>query len=94
VAANKKVAHSASLPLTKAMWEYCCEARWVVFGFSLFFFLTAQTSRQVSPACLLACLLLAAQWKLVQPASPACRCRSPRHITQLPRRNCQPQARP
>jgi hypothetical protein len=30
------------------MWEYACEARWVVFICSLFFFLTAQASRQVA----------------------------------------------
>jgi hypothetical protein len=29
------------------MWEYCWDARWTIFFCSLFFFLTAQASRQV-----------------------------------------------
>ncbi len=44
-----KAVHSASLTLSKGLWEYACDARWLVFCFSLFFFLTAQASRQVSP---------------------------------------------
>lgn len=44
---NKAKARSASLTLRSAMWEYCCEARWIVFCFSLFFFLSAQCCRQV-----------------------------------------------
>lgn len=45
----KKV-HSASLTLRSALWEYCWDAGWIVFCFSLFFFLTAQASRQVGDA--------------------------------------------
>jgi ABC-type multidrug transport system fused ATPase/permease subunit len=30
------------------MWEYACEARWTIFAASLFFFLSAQTSRQMA----------------------------------------------
>ena len=60
-AKNKE--RSASLPLKAAIWEYCCDAKWLIFFCSLFFFLTAQASRQVrhsrrsscSPACLPAC---------------------------------------
>ncbi|GBF87685.1 hypothetical protein Rsub_00396 [Raphidocelis subcapitata] len=40
--------HSASLPLRAAMWEYACEARWIIFIFSVFFFLSAQCSRQLA----------------------------------------------
>ncbi|KAI8468106.1 MAG: hypothetical protein J3K34DRAFT_479395 [Monoraphidium minutum] len=41
-------AHSASLSLTRAMVEYAWEARWTIFVISLFFFLTAQISRQIA----------------------------------------------
>ncbi|GAB4815837.1 hypothetical protein N2152v2_002883 [Parachlorella kessleri] len=44
----KKVERSASLTLTRAMWEFCCEARWTIFLCSLFFFLSAQCSRQLA----------------------------------------------
>jgi ATP-binding cassette subfamily C (CFTR/MRP) protein 1 len=44
---SKKV-HSAQLTLGKAMWEYCWEARWILFWWSLFFFLSAQASRQLA----------------------------------------------
>jgi hypothetical protein len=69
-AENKKVARSASLPLTKAMWEYCCEARWIIFAFSLFFFLSAQASRQVCACvcCGLAWLVLCTPVCCPQPA--------------------------
>jgi ABC-type multidrug transport system fused ATPase/permease subunit len=43
----KKV-HSASLTLRSALWEYCWDAGWIVFCFSLFFFLSAQASRQLA----------------------------------------------
>jgi hypothetical protein len=43
-----KKTHSAALTLGQAIWEYAWEARWVVFFASLFFFLTAQASRQVA----------------------------------------------
>jgi hypothetical protein len=60
---SSKVVHSASLPMSKAIWEYSSEARWTIFLAAMFFFLSAQASRQVGlPAacCLLpaACCLL------------------------------------
>jgi hypothetical protein len=63
VAANKDVgkdkakkSHSSSLTLRSAMWEYCWEARWWIFCCSLFFFLAAQTSRQVNLTNLYLCV--------------------------------------
>ncbi|KIZ01660.1 ABC transporter, multidrug resistance associated protein [Monoraphidium neglectum] len=41
-------AHSPSLTLGAAIWEYAWEARWTIFVLSLFFFLSAQTSRQIA----------------------------------------------
>ncbi len=55
---SNKVVHSASLPMSKAIWEYSSEARWTIFLAAMFFFLSAQASRQVGAAC---CLLPAAQ---------------------------------
>lgn len=46
-AGKAKRVHSASLTLKSALWEYCWDARWIIFCLSLFFFLTAQASRQV-----------------------------------------------
>ena len=43
---SKKV-HSASLPLAAAIWEYAAEARWMICIAMAFFFLSAQSSRQV-----------------------------------------------
>lgn len=40
--------HSAGLTLRGALWEYCWDARWTIFLFSLTFFLTAQCSRQLA----------------------------------------------
>nr|AXF41555.1 HLA3 protein [Chlorella sp. ArM0029B] len=45
---KKAKERSASLTLTGAMWEYGCDAGWILFFFSLFFFLTAQASRQLA----------------------------------------------
>ncbi len=36
------------LTLTRAIWEFCNEARWIIFAGSLFFFLSCQCSRQVA----------------------------------------------
>ena len=36
------------LTLTRAIWEFLNEARWIIFTCSLFFFLSCQTSRQVA----------------------------------------------
>lgn len=46
-ASRARSVHSSSLPLKSALWEYCWDARWTIFVCSLFFFLTAQASRQV-----------------------------------------------
>jgi ABC-type multidrug transport system fused ATPase/permease subunit len=48
VAASKNKTHSASVPLKAAIMEYCWEARWIIFCFSLFFFLSSQASRQLA----------------------------------------------
>jgi ATP-binding cassette subfamily C (CFTR/MRP) protein 1 len=48
VADSKKKVHSASLNLSTAIWEYCCEARWSIFCVSLFIFLSCQASRQLA----------------------------------------------
>jgi len=48
---SSKQVHSASLSLSQAMWEYCWEARWLIFAASVFFFLSAQASRQVGCWC-------------------------------------------
>lgn len=47
-AGKAKRVHSASLTLKSALWEYCWDARWIIFCLSLFFFLTAQASRQTT----------------------------------------------
>ena len=41
------ILHPAALPSLLACREYCWEARWIIFWFSLFFFLSSQASRQV-----------------------------------------------
>ncbi|KAL4427322.1 hypothetical protein ABPG77_003231 [Micractinium sp. CCAP 211/92] len=45
---SKTKQRSAALPLKRAIWEYCCDAGWITFCFSLFFFLSAQASRQLA----------------------------------------------
>lgn len=47
-AAAPKTKHSASLPTSSAIWEFLWEARWTVFFASLFFFMSAQISRQLA----------------------------------------------
>ncbi len=49
---SKTKQRSAALPLKRAIWEYCCDAGWITFCFSLFFFLSAQASRQVGTGVL------------------------------------------